>query len=251
MTFHGGRQIYLLGRRTTLDIPENFHEFVQLKIWSKDCKLAGTLHGNSSVKIFARLVDLSNCRLELEFDLREGSKLEIACFVERCRDIKLIQRINLSGEYSHATVRNACRTRSGESISMQVIQMHAAPRSKSSAITNASVDGDSAAEITGTVDVSRDSHGSESEQYAKGILLSDGAGMSMSPHLNILASDVACKHGAASGGLDEEAVLYAQSRGISPIRTKEILANGFVFSAFDGFNHPFWEMCLAPLEENS
>jgi hypothetical protein len=234
-----------------MDIPENFHEFAQLKIWNKDCKLSGTLHKNSSANFFASFIELSSCRLELEFDLREGAELEIACFVERCTNIKLIQKMTLAGEHSHAIVRNACKIRSGASISVQVIQMHAASRSKSSAVTNAAVDGDSAIDITCAVDVSQDSHGSESEQYAKGVLLSDGAKISMSPHLNILASDVACKHGAASGGLDEGAVLYAQFRGVSPIRTKEMLANGFTFSAFDGLSHPFWETCLTPLKENS
>jgi hypothetical protein len=245
------QHVYLSERRTILDFPENSHEFIRLRTENGNCKLTGTLRKNSSVKLFAGLMDLPSCELEMEFSLGEGSKLEIVCFVWRCMNAKLIQKINFFGKCSSAVIRNACKIRGEENASIKVAQMHTAAQSKSSAITSVIADGNSNASVAGTIDVAQSSHGSESEQYVKGILLSDGAKVTMSPNLSILASDVACKHGAASGGLDDEAILYTQSRGISPIQAKKILADGFMFATFDDLNHHFWTACLAPLKENS
>ncbi|MDR2436082.1 MAG: SufD family Fe-S cluster assembly protein [Puniceicoccales bacterium] len=248
---NGVQQVCLSEWQTVLDFPENSHELMQLRVANENCRLAGVLCRNSSVKIFAELTDLRNSNLEVEFNLREGAKLEIVCFIGRCMNAKLIQKINLSGKYSSAVIRNACKTRGEENVSIRVAQVHTAAQSKSSAITSVVADGSSNASVAGIIDVSQNSHGSESEQYAKGILLSDSAEITMSPNLNILSSDVACKHGAASGGLDDGAVLYAQSRGTSPIQTKKILADGFMFSTFDDLNHHFWATCLMPLKENT
>jgi Fe-S cluster assembly protein SufD len=126
-----------------------------------------------------------------------------------------------------------------------------APESKSAVETNSVLDGRSTINVSGIINVLENSHESESEQYTKAITLSDGAEATMAPYLNILANDVICKHGAACGGLDEESMLYTQSRGMSLAQAKEMLADGFVFSGFENFKHPFWETCLSTLKENS
>jgi hypothetical protein len=235
----------------SLDVLENSCKYVHLVLGGEICKLEGTLNKNSQTKVLIRVNNPRCCQLEAEFSLHGDAKLEIVCLVEKCQNVCLNQKIRLLGERSHAMVYNACRARESENISVHSSQIHLAPRSKSSVLTNSVLDGHSTADIVGMINVSENSQGSESEQYVKTIALSDDSEANMAPHLSILAKDIVCKHGAASGGLDEAAMLYMQSRGILPIQSKKMLADGFIFSGFDKFRHQFWAECLPQLKENS
>lgn len=64
-------------------------------------------------------------------------------------------------------------------------------------------------------------------QKSNNILLTDDAKMDTKPQLEIFADDVKCSHGAAVGQLDEEAMFYLQSRGISKKEARLMLMFGF------------------------
>ncbi|MDR0742727.1 MAG: SufD family Fe-S cluster assembly protein [Puniceicoccales bacterium] len=248
---YGEQQVYLWEGVTNLDISENSQAYLQLYPRSKDCKFICTLLRNSQAKVFVYLYKLDNYQVKLEFNLHDNSEIETVCFVEKCQNLRLSQCIVLLGKHSTAIVRNACKTYGKEKIDIQTSQTHSAPRSISSIETNSVLDGCANINVSGVINVLESSHESTSDQYTKAITLSDDARVIMSPFLNILTNDIVCKHGAASGGLDELTLLYAQSRGISPAKSKEMLADGFIFSCFDNLKHPFWETHLTRVKENS
>lgn len=64
-------------------------------------------------------------------------------------------------------------------------------------------------------------------QSNKNILLSDNASVNTKPQLEIFADDVKCSHGCTVGQLDEEALFYLRSRGISDNTAKALLLQGF------------------------
>ncbi|MDR0595691.1 MAG: SufD family Fe-S cluster assembly protein [Puniceicoccales bacterium] len=247
---YGEQQVYLREEVTNLDISENSQACLQLYPKSKDCKFISTLLRNSQAKVFVYLCKLDDYQVELEFNLHDNAEIEVVCFVEKCQNLHLSQRIGLLGEHSTAIVRNACKIYNKEKIDIQTSQTHSAPRSISSIETNSVLDGHANINVRGVINVLENSHESTSDQYTKAITLSDDAKATMSPFLNILTNDIVCKHGAASGGLDELTLLYAQSRGISSVKSKEMLADGFIFSSFDNLRHPFWDTHLAQLKEN-
>ena len=47
------------------------------------------------------------------------------------------------------------------------------------------------------------------------------------PELEIYADDVKCSHGSTTGQLDDEAVFYLRSRGLSEKSAKELLVKAF------------------------
>ena len=53
------------------------------------------------------------------------------------------------------------------------------------------------------------------------------------PELEIYADDVKCSHGSTSGNLDEDAIFYLMSRGLSHQQSKELLINGFLLDAVE------------------
>lgn len=60
------------------------------------------------------------------------------------------------------------------------------------------------------------------------IILSDQASINSKPELEIYADDVKCSHGSTTGQLDEDALFYLQSRGISKKAAKEMLVAAFI-----------------------
>lgn len=63
---------------------------------------------------------------------------------------------------------------------------------------------------------------------AKKLLLSDTANVHILPELEIYHQDVQCTHGATIGYLDNDALFYLKSRGISDLDAKQLLISAFL-----------------------
>ena len=95
------------------------------------------------------------------------------------------------------------------------------------------LDGNSRAIFQGKVSVPKNSQRINGSQLNKTLLLSDKAEIDSKPELEIMADDVVCSHGATAGQLDEEALFYLQSRGISEAIAKRILVQAFIEEVYD------------------
>ena len=89
------------------------------------------------------------------------------------------------------------------------------------------LDGKSRAVFNGKVIARNGTHQVDAHQTSRNLLLSDHAQVSTKPQLEIFADDLKCTHGATVGQLDEEAVFYLNSRGISTKGARRFLTNGF------------------------
>jgi Fe-S cluster assembly protein SufD len=58
--------------------------------------------------------------------------------------------------------------------------------------------------------------------------MSQDASVNAKPELEIYADDVKCSHGSTTGQLDEEAVFYLRSRGLSDKAARNLLVSAFV-----------------------
>jgi Fe-S cluster assembly protein SufD len=74
----------------------------------------------------------------------------------------------------------------------------------------------------------------DAKQSNNCLLLSDEARINSKPQLEIYADDVRCTHGATVGQLNENAIFYLRSRGISEQRAKNILTYAFVEQVVEG-----------------
>lgn len=70
-------------------------------------------------------------------------------------------------------------------------------------------------------------------QNSNTILLSNDAAIYAQPHLEILIDELKASHGATTGTLDKEQLLYLQSRGISKELSYEILLKAFEKKIYD------------------
>lgn len=69
--------------------------------------------------------------------------------------------------------------------------------------------------------------GTDAEQANHNLLLSDKAEIDAKPELEIYADDVKCSHGTTIGQLDETALFYLRTRGLSRHEARQVLTRAF------------------------
>ena len=89
--------------------------------------------------------------------------------------------------------------------------------------------------FNGKVFVRPDAQQTNAYQQNANILASREAVMNAKPELEIYADDVKCSHGCTIGQFDDDALFYAQSRGIGEAEAKSMLVHAFIADILDGF----------------
>ena len=87
--------------------------------------------------------------------------------------------------------------------------------------------------FNGKVIVRQDAQKIEAYQSNGNILLSDTATVNSKPELEIYADDVRCSHGSTTGQIDEDAIFYLRSRGISKQNARKLMVAAFIGDVLD------------------
>ncbi len=104
---------------------------------------------------------------------------------------------------------------------------HASPHCDSRQFYNGVLDGRSKGVFHGRILVHEGAEKTDAKQTNRNLLLSDTAQIDTKPQLEIYNDDVKCTHGATIGQMDEEALFYLCSRGISMKTAKIIMLRAF------------------------
>ena len=104
---------------------------------------------------------------------------------------------------------------------------HAAPHCGSRQFYNGILDGQAHGVFHGRIVVHKDAQKTDAKQTNRNLLLSDDAQIDTKPQLEIYADDVKCTHGATIGQIEENALFYLQSRGISEAEARKLLLLAF------------------------
>ena len=81
----------------------------------------------------------------------------------------------------------------------------------------------------------------------KNLLLTNNAEINTKPELEIYADDVKCAHGATVAQLEEKALFYLQSRGVSKREAEVMLSFGFINELLEALPHAAVTRTLRPL----
>lgn len=87
--------------------------------------------------------------------------------------------------------------------------------------------------FNGKVFVRKDAQRTNAYQRNTNLVMSDEASMNSKPELEIYADDVKCSHGSTTGQLDEEAMFYLRSRGLSQHDAAMVLIRAFLSEVTD------------------
>lgn len=91
--------------------------------------------------------------------------------------------------------------------------------------------------FNGKIFVRKDAQKINAFQSNANILLSETGTVNSKPELEIYADDVKCSHGSTIGQLDDEAVFYLRSRGLSEKVAKELLVKAFLGGVLEEVQH--------------
>ena len=136
--------------------------------------------------------------------------------------------IEVAGSNCTTHLNGAYLLKESQHVDNHTIVDHLAPDCNSFELYKGVMDDNSTAVFNGKVYVRKDSQRINAFQSNANVLLSNSATVNSKPELEIYADDVKCSHGSTTGQLDEEAVFYLRSRGISEKSARQLLVSAFI-----------------------
>ena len=121
--------------------------------------------------------------------------------------------------------------RNKDHIDNHTVVDHKKPYCNSNEVYKGILDDESTGVFNGKVYVRQDAQITNAFQQNNNILLSDSASVNSKPELEIYADDVKCSHGSTIGQIDDEAIFYLQSRGLSRKSAINLMINAFAKDA--------------------
>jgi Fe-S cluster assembly protein SufD len=114
---------------------------------------------------------------------------------------------------------------------------HAKPHCVSNELFKGVLDGKGESIFNGHILVAQDAQKTNAYQTNRNVILSDDADAFAKPFLEIYADDVRCSHGATIGQLDENALFYLRSRGLTLEKARSFLIHAFVGEVIEECDH--------------
>ena len=141
--------------------------------------------------------------------------------------------VELTGENSEVALRGISFLKESREAHVDIMVRHEAPHTRSLQLFKHILTGKARASFQGKIYVEKEAQKTEAYQLNNNLLLSDQAESNSRPNLEIFADDVKATHGATFGQLNEEQILYLQTRGISKQDAKKYLIMGFCKEVID------------------
>jgi len=136
-------------------------------------------------------------------------------------------QIDLNGDNCETLLCGMVVSDKTQNVDNYTVISHNKPNCRSNEIFKYVLDENSVCGFTGKIFVAQDAQKTAAYQTNKNLLLSKQARIRSKPQLEIYADDVKCSHGATTGQLDEEALFYLRSRGISAREARLLLMYAF------------------------
>lgn len=116
---------------------------------------------------------------------------------------------------------------------LSIVQHHLKPETYSHLTVLSIMDDMSRFSYDGLIRVEKEAVRTDVSQTNKNILLSKTATTQSSPKLEILTDNVSARHASATGSINNEAIFFAETHGISQEKTKRLLAEGAIRNFFN------------------
>lgn len=164
---------------------------------------------------------------DLLFDVSDNAYLQTFFLAINGGKLNNRLRLNFNDVHSEADI-NGLYLMDKEQSTENIIEVrHLKDSCKSTQLFKGILDDEAKANFMGHILVDYYAKNNEAKQTNNNILLTDKARVNTKPILEIYNDDVQCSHGATTGQLDENALYYLKTRGISEKQAKMLLMNAF------------------------
>jgi len=159
--------------------------------------------------------------------LERGAKLDWIYMATATALGKQSLQVNLEGEGAEVEVRGVYFPTEGQKISVDTVQNHLAPHTRSNLLFRGAANGNGEAIWRGMIYVDPVAQKTDGYQSNRNLVLGEQSEIKSLPGLEICADDVSCSHGATVGRIDENELFYLQVRGIPLVEAERLIVEGF------------------------
>lgn len=165
---------------------------------------------------------------QLNVTMEEDAKLTL--FVINLSGKLVRQEINADvlGENADLTFRAVNLVGGDQHCDVTLSLGHLVPNTTSTETVRSVVTGKGQGVFQGQIRVDQIAQKTDAQMACNTLLLSDDAGFSTKPELEIFADDVVCAHGATVAEIDHNHLFYLMARGISEKTARGLLIKAFV-----------------------
>ena len=159
--------------------------------------------------------------------MQQGAQLRMNTITLGGGHVRNNIEIRMHGEHCHVEADGLYLIDREQQCDNYIFVEHAKPNCYSRELYKGIVDDSARARFNGHVLVQDGATKTEAFQTNRNILLTDKAHVDTRPFLEIYNDDVKCSHGSTIGQLDEQAMFYLQTRGISQRTAITMLSYAF------------------------
>ena len=143
----------------------------------------------------------------------------------------------LDGENSYSSILGLYLSQEEQLMDNYMFIEHSKPNCGSRQLYKGLLRDSSKGVFHGRILVHEEAQKTDAKQTNKNLLLSNLAQVDTKPQLEIYADDVKCTHGATTGQLNEDSLLYLRARGIDENKAKSMLIRAFTDEVVDGLTN--------------
>lgn len=141
--------------------------------------------------------------------------------------------VKLTGEHAVTNLSGMALADQNHLIDNHLFVDHVAPNCTSHELYKYVIDDEARGVFGGRILVRKNAQKTAAYQSNKNLCSTREARMFTKPQLEIYADDVKCSHGTATGQIDEKALFYMQTRGISEVEARLLLKFAFTADVID------------------
>ncbi len=146
--------------------------------------------------------------------------------------------VEINGEHAETHLLGMTVASAAQHIDNHTFISHNAPRCVSNEMFKYVLADHAIGAFAGKILVKENCPRTVAYQGNRNLVASASAKMYSKPQLEIYTDDVNCSHGSATGQLDEEALFYMRSRGISEAEARQLLMQAFMSDVIDAVRLP-------------
>jgi Fe-S cluster assembly protein SufD len=154
---------------------------------------------------------------------------------------------SLDGAGAEANLDGVYYCGAGQHMDLRTVQHHRSPRASSRAFYKGAVAAGGRAIFQGLIEVAEGASGTDAYLTNRNLILGETARSDSIPTLKIGNNDVKCSHGSTTGRLSAEELFYLESRGLSTLDAREMLAIGFFEDLLESAPESYRDQVLATI----
>jgi Fe-S cluster assembly protein SufD len=169
--------------------------------------------------------------------LAAGARFDQAALTAGGRRQRLETRVAHPGAGASVRLDGVYLLSEGHHADITTVVTHAGAHGSTDQLTKGVVADQARGVFQGRIVVREGADQTDAKMGHHALILSDRAEVDAKPELEIFADDVACSHGNTVGALDEDAMFYAEQRGIPEADARAMLTEAFVGEVIDRIGH--------------